>query len=97
MSRVAVLRAVAVDPVAQIPTASDDMDVSSDTRWRLSLEQGGAWLRSWRADHGMTQSAAAAAVGVSPSMWRYDEAGEHRRPKTVRLACAGLDAQARAA
>ena len=76
---------------------SDDMEISSDTLWRLALEQGGAWLRAWRADRGMTQSEAASAVGVSPRMWRYYEAGEHLLPKTVRLACLGLDAQARVA
>ena len=76
---------------------SDDMEISSDTLWRLTLEQGAAWLRAWRQDHDMTQAEAASALGVSPRMWRYYEAGEHPLPKTVRLACAGLDAQARAA
>ena len=45
----------------------------------------------------MTQAEAASALGVNPRMWRYYEAGEHPFPETVRLACAGLDAQARAA
>jgi DNA-binding XRE family transcriptional regulator len=76
---------------------SDDMEISSDTLWRLTLEQGAAWLRRWRLDHDMTQAEAASAVGVSSRMWRYYEAGEHPLPKTVRLACAGLDAEARAA
>jgi Protein of unknown function (DUF2442)/Helix-turn-helix domain len=76
---------------------SDDMEISSDTLWRLTLEQGAAWLRAWRLDHDLTQAKAAAALGVSPRMWRYYEAGEHPLPKTVRLAAAGLDAQARAA
>ena len=76
---------------------SDDMEISSDTLWRLTLDQGARWLRSWRQDHGMTQADAAAALGVSPRMWRYYEAGEHPLPKTVRLASVGLDAQSRAA
>jgi hypothetical protein len=76
---------------------SDDMEIASDTLWRLALEQGGAWLRSWRRGHGMTQAAAARALGVSPRMWRYYEAGSHLLPKTVRLAAIGLDAEARAA
>jgi DNA-binding XRE family transcriptional regulator len=76
---------------------SEDMEISSDTLWRLTLEQGAARLRAWRLDHDMTQAEAASALGVSPRMWRYYEAGEHPLPKTVRLACAGLDAQARAA
>jgi hypothetical protein len=76
---------------------SDDMQVSSDTLWRLALEQGAAWLREWRGDHRMSQAEAAKALGVSPRMWRYYEAGTHLLPKTVRLAARGLDAAARAA
>ena len=76
---------------------SDDMEVSSDTLWRLALEQGAAWLRGWRTAHRMTQAEAAKALGVSARMWRYYEAGSHLLPKTVRLAGIGLDAQARAA
>jgi hypothetical protein len=76
---------------------SDDMEIAADTLWRLALEQGAAWLRAWRTTHGMTQQEAARALGVSPRMWRYYEAGTHLLPKTVRLAAIGLDAQARAA
>jgi DNA-binding XRE family transcriptional regulator len=76
---------------------SDAMEIASDTLWRLALEQGSARLRRWREAHGMTQAEAASALGVSPRMWRYYEAGEHLLPKTVRLACAGFDAKAAAA
>jgi hypothetical protein len=76
---------------------SDEVEISAETLWRLALEQGAAWLRSWRRGHRMTQGAAAKALGVSPRMWRYYEAGSHLLPKTVRLAAIGLDAQARAA
>lgn len=76
---------------------TDEMEISSDTLWRLALEQGGAWLRAWRTSHRMTQAEAAAALGVSPRMWRYYEAGTHLLPKTVKLAGIGLDAGARAA
>jgi hypothetical protein len=76
---------------------SDDMEISADTLWRLTLEQGGEWLRSWRTARGMTQAEAARALGVSPRMWRYYEAGSHLLPKTVRLAGIGLDALTRAA
>jgi len=76
---------------------SDEMEIASDTLWRLALAQGGAWLRIWREAHEMTQAEAASALGVSPRMWRYYEAGEHLLPKTVRLACAGFDAKAAAA
>jgi hypothetical protein len=76
---------------------SDDMEISSDTLWRLALEQGAAWLRDWRSGKGMTQAEAARALGVSPRMWRYYEAGSHLLPKTVRLAAVGLDALTKAA
>ena len=76
---------------------SDDLEISSETLWRLALEQGSAWLRAWRKAHGTTQSGAAKALGVSPRMWRYYEAGTHLLPKTVRLAAIGFDARHRAA
>ena len=76
---------------------SDDMEISSDTLWRLALEQGGEWLRAWRTKTRMTQTEAARALGVSPRMWRYYEAGTHLLPKTVRLAAIGLDALTKAA
>jgi hypothetical protein len=76
---------------------SDDMEISADTLWRLALAQGSTWLRAWRMAHEMTQAEAAAALGVSPRMWRYYEAGSHLLPKTVKLAGVGHDAQARAA
>jgi transcriptional regulator with XRE-family HTH domain len=73
------------------------MEISSDTLWRLTLEHGATWLREWRLEQGMTQAESASALGVSPRMWRYHESGQHPLPKTVRLAYAGLDEQARAA
>jgi len=71
---------------------SEDMEISSDTLWRLALEQGAAWLRSWRSARHLTQAEAAKALGVSPRMWRYYEAGSHLLPKTVRLAGIGFNA-----
>jgi hypothetical protein len=76
---------------------SDDMEISSDTLWRLALKQGAEWLRAWRSNKRMSQSEAAGALGVSPRMWRYYEAGTHLLPKTVRLAAIGLDALTKAA
>ena len=76
---------------------SDELEISSDTLWRLALGQGSAWLRAWRKAHGTTQSEAAKALGVSPRMWRYYEAGTHLLPKTVRLAAVGFDVQMSAA
>ncbi|WP_246161702.1 DUF2442 domain-containing protein [Segnochrobactrum spirostomi] len=76
---------------------SDTLEISSDTLWRLALEQGGEWLKSWREERRLTQREAAAALGVSLRMWRYYESGEHLLPKTVRLACIGFDATSKAA
>jgi hypothetical protein len=76
---------------------TDELEISSDTLRRLALEQGRAWLREWRTSRALAQDQAARAVGVSPRMWRYYEAGDHLLPKTVRLACIGYDAQDRAA
>ena len=76
---------------------SDDIEISADTLWRLTLEQGAEWLRAWRTARRMTQAEAARALGVSPRMWRYYEAGSHLLPKTVRLAGIGFDAQTKAA
>lgn len=76
---------------------TDEVEVAADTLWRLALEQGARWLRSWREANEMTQAEAAASLGLSARMLRYYEAGEHLLPKTVRLACAGFDAQAEAA
>jgi hypothetical protein len=76
---------------------SEDMEISADTLWRLALEQGAGWLRNWRAVRHMTQPEAAKALGVSPRMWRYYEAGIHLLPKTVRLAGIGFDAMTKAA
>jgi len=76
---------------------SDELEISSDTIWRLALEQGSTWLRTWRKAHGTTQSEAAKALGVSPRMWRYYEAGTHLLPKTVMLAAIGFDARPQAA
>jgi Protein of unknown function (DUF2442)/Helix-turn-helix domain len=76
---------------------SDDMEIAADTLWRLALEQGAEWLRAWRTARRMTEAEAARALGVSPRMWRYYEAGSHLLPKTVRLAGIGLDALTKAA
>jgi hypothetical protein len=76
---------------------SDALEISSDTLHRLALEQGGAWLRAWRAAHRMTEVEAAHALGVGARLWRAYESGSRLLPKTLRLAGIGLDAQAEAA
>ena len=78
-------RAVSVGEWGRCVHWSDELEISSDTLWRVALGQESAWLRAWRKAHGTTQSEAAKALGVSPRMWRYYEAGTHLLPKTVRL------------
>jgi len=90
-------RAVAVGEWGWCLHWSGEMEISADTLWRLTLEQGAEWLRQWRTARRMTQGEAARALGVSPRMWRYYEAGSHLLPKTVRLAGIGLDALTKAA
>jgi hypothetical protein len=93
----ALFRRVAVGEWGWCLHWSDELEISADSLWRLALDQGSAWLRDWRAAHGMTQAEAARALCVSPRMWRYYEAGTHLLPKTVKLAGIGLDAEAHAA
>lgn len=93
----AIFKAVSVGEWGWCAHWPDDMEIAADTLWRLALQQGAVWLHRWRTERGMTQAAAASALGVSPRMWRYYEAGTHLLPKTVRLACVGFDAQAQAA
>lgn len=90
-------RAVTVGECGWCVRWTEEMEIAADTLWRLALEQGAAWLREWRTGRGMTQQEAAHALGVSPRMWRYYEAGTHLLPKTVRLAAIGLDATPHAA
>ncbi|MDN5938990.1 MAG: helix-turn-helix domain-containing protein, partial [Salinisphaera sp.] len=47
-------------------------------------------LKSWRSRLGLSQRAAAEALGVSARMSQYYEAGEMVIPNTVALACAAV-------
>lgn len=76
---------------------SEDMEISSDTLWRLAREQGAAWLRDWRTTAQLTETEAAHALGVPPRLWRAYEAGAQLLPKTVKLAALGYNAVIRAA
>lgn len=52
-----------------------------------------AELKSWRLRLGLSQRAAAEALGVSLRMYQYYEAGQMAIPKTVALACAAVAAE----
>lgn len=50
-------------------------------------------LKTWRHRLGLSQKAAAEAIGVSLRMYQYYESGEMVIPKTVALACAAVAAE----
>lgn len=52
-----------------------------------------AILKSWRLRLGLSQKAAAEALGVSLRMLQYYESGDMPIPKTVALACAAVAAE----
>jgi len=68
--------------------------------FRLARIQAGDSLSpedfiAWRRRHGYSQGAAAEALGLSDRMVKYYEQGRHAVPRTVLLACKGLDAMSR--
>ena len=81
---------------------TDDIDLSSDTLWRLAREQAGetmsaAAFRDWRKRRGLTLDRAAQELGLSRRMVAYYDSGQKPIPRTVMLATRGLDAEDRAA
>lgn len=70
---------------------TDDIEVSASVLWQLALAQDGARFLSWRKNRHMTQEGVAEALGLSPRMVKYYEAGQHAIPKTVKLAMAGYE------
>lgn len=68
-----------------------DLDMSSDTLWRLTQEQSGVTMtgeafRRWREARGYTLDSAARALGLSRRMIAYYEKGERPIPRVVALA-----------
>lgn len=75
---------------------SEEMDISANTLWRLSLEQSGEAMpavefRSWRKRHSLSLTGAAQTLGISRRMVAYYDSGERIIPKTVMLACKGAE------
>lgn len=78
------------------------IDMSGELLWRLAGEQAGelmplAVFRAWRERHGLSVPEAARTLGISPRMAAYYESGAWPIPKTVMLACEGVDARRAAA
>ena len=75
---------------------TEDVDMSADTLWRLSLEQSGVTMsgdafHAWRVRKHYTLDEAARALGVSRRMVAYYDHGAKPIPRTVALATLGLD------
>mgnify|MGYP006288633059 CR=1 FL=1 len=81
----------------EVGVDGDEIDISASTLWRLALEQAGEAMprdefRAWRARHGLSLTGAAETLGVSRRMIAYYDSGERLIPKTVMLACKGVEA-----
>jgi DNA-binding XRE family transcriptional regulator len=69
---------------AHLPTKDTDNDQAFDL---MTPEE----LKQWRHNTGLTQRAAAEAIGVSRRNWQEMEAGEIPVKKTIELACVGYE------
>jgi len=75
---------------------AEELDISAITLWRLALEQAGEAMprgdfRAWRERQGLSLTGAAKALGLSRRMVAYYDSGERIIPKTVMLACKGVE------
>lgn len=73
----------------------DDLEMAADNLRNLAIEQSGGIgperVLNWMTRHGLTQAAAAQAIGVSRRMLNYYLSGAKPIPKTVWLACLGWE------
>jgi hypothetical protein len=80
----------------------EDLDISASTLHRLALEQAGEAMprdqfRAWRENQGLSLTGAAETLGLSRRMVAYYDSGERIIPKTVMLACKGVELERRRA
>lgn len=72
-----------------------ELDIGADRLWELDQEQNGkpgvAFFAKWRADNRFTLNQAADALGIARRTVAYYAAGRLEVPRTVQLACIGLD------
>ena len=91
----ATFRAVTVGEGGHSLTWPGDLDIGADRLHELALEQAGrvdaVTLTRWRQRHGLTQIAAADALGISRRMLGYYESGAKPVPKAITLACIGWE------
>jgi len=79
----------------------DNLELAADNLRAPAIEQSGGYsheyLFDWMHRHGLTQQAAADALGLSRRMLGYYLSGAKPLPRTVALACMGWEAQVRRA
>ena len=83
-------------------TWGDDMlELAADNLRARAIEQAGGYshetVMEWMHRHGLTQQAAADALGMSRRMLAYYLSGEKPVPRTVGLACLGWEVEQRLA
>lgn len=98
LKEVAVFRQAKVGEWGHSVEWPGEIALSADTLWLETLSAVGkqdtrAFLE-WRLTHGLSLSAAAAALDISRRMVAYYSSGERRVPKTILLACKGWEVEA---
>jgi len=75
----------------------DNLELAADNLRARAIEQGGGYsheyLFNWMSRHGLTQQAAADALGISRRMLGYYLSGAKPLPRVVALACEGWEAR----
>ncbi|HRN76644.1 hypothetical protein [Ottowia sp.] len=78
-----------------VTRGSDALELAADNLRARAIEQAGGFpheiIMEWMHRDGMTQQAAADALGISRRMLAYYLSGEKPVPRTVALACVGWD------
>lgn len=80
---------------------ADVLELAADNLRARAVEQAGGYSHElvieWMHRHGLTQQAAADALGMSRRMLAYYVSGEKPVPRTVALACLGWEVEQRLA
>jgi len=77
--------------------SDENLELAADNLRACAIEQGGdyshEYLFGWMHQHGLTQQAAADALGISRRMLGYYLSGAKPLPRVVALACMGWETQ----
>lgn len=91
-------KAVSVGDWGWAVTWGEDLDLSSETLWRLAQEQAKAAMtpgrfRAWLKARGLTQAAAAELLGISKRTIAYYATGAQPITRTIALAMRGAESE----